>query len=213
VTPKQAAVILGVSKPWTLEDIKKAYRQRSRILHPDMGGTDGAFNELSSARECLEEYLNNGGRPDGLYASGVWYGDVEDEPRGGQEPEPEVVDDDWLPGFGSLFEVHLLYSDGLDIPALSARLMLVDHEALILVSLEAPISSIGSMVSLFLSEPGTGQIVRFDRDIRQQSYDVDGNVSAIWVGLFEEPTYYDPKTGTWHDQWPVPKRHWYRRMF
>jgi molecular chaperone DnaJ len=45
--------ILGVSKSATEAEIKKAYRQKARQLHPDHGGDEEMFKELSNAYEVL----------------------------------------------------------------------------------------------------------------------------------------------------------------
>lgn len=46
--------ILGVSKDATDEELKKAYRKKSRELHPDTGGDEDAFKELQAAYEVLK---------------------------------------------------------------------------------------------------------------------------------------------------------------
>jgi len=48
--------VLGVSKTATLKEIKKAYRDKSKKLHPDKeGGTNERFAELSQAYEVLSD--------------------------------------------------------------------------------------------------------------------------------------------------------------
>jgi molecular chaperone DnaJ len=46
--------VLGVSKDATEADIKRAYRTRARELHPDQGGDEEAFKELTAAYEVLK---------------------------------------------------------------------------------------------------------------------------------------------------------------
>ncbi|WP_336249573.1 J domain-containing protein [Stomatohabitans albus] len=46
--------ILGVSQDATEEELKKAYRKKSRELHPDTGGDEDAFKELQAAYEVLK---------------------------------------------------------------------------------------------------------------------------------------------------------------
>lgn len=45
--------ILGVAKDADTEDLKRAYRRRARELHPDQGGDEEGFKELTAAYEVL----------------------------------------------------------------------------------------------------------------------------------------------------------------
>ena len=45
--------ILGVTKKATKEDIKKAYREKSKIHHPDKGGSEEEFNSISESYRVL----------------------------------------------------------------------------------------------------------------------------------------------------------------
>lgn len=47
--------ILGVSKDATPAEIKKAYREKARKLHPDVGGDKEKFQELNEANENLSD--------------------------------------------------------------------------------------------------------------------------------------------------------------
>ncbi len=46
--------VLGVSKDASDSDIKKAYRNKARELHPDQGGDEEGFKELTAAYEVLK---------------------------------------------------------------------------------------------------------------------------------------------------------------
>jgi molecular chaperone DnaJ len=46
--------ILGVSRDASDDEIKKAYRRRARELHPDAGGNEDEFKELTTAYEVLK---------------------------------------------------------------------------------------------------------------------------------------------------------------
>ena len=48
--------ILGISRNATDDEIKKAYREKSKKLHPDKGGTKEQFTQLNEAYNLL---LNN----------------------------------------------------------------------------------------------------------------------------------------------------------
>lgn len=45
--------ILGVSRDATEEDLKRAYRRKAREFHPDSGGDEESFKELTAAYEVL----------------------------------------------------------------------------------------------------------------------------------------------------------------
>jgi len=51
----QAFAVLGLdaSKRITLSDIKQAYRNKAKLLHPDKGGSEKEFKELVAAYELL----------------------------------------------------------------------------------------------------------------------------------------------------------------
>ena len=46
--------ILGVRSDASIEDIKKAYRNRCMVCHPDKGGSDAAFIEVQHAFAALK---------------------------------------------------------------------------------------------------------------------------------------------------------------
>jgi outer membrane protein assembly factor BamE (lipoprotein component of BamABCDE complex) len=47
--------VMGVRPSATTEEIRKAYRKKSRECHPDMGGTEEAMKELNAAWNCLRD--------------------------------------------------------------------------------------------------------------------------------------------------------------
>jgi hypothetical protein len=51
----QAAARLGVTWPWTPEQVQQAFRQRALRAHPDHGGTDARMRELVTDRDILLE--------------------------------------------------------------------------------------------------------------------------------------------------------------
>ena len=67
-------VTLGLLPPYTLEDIRAAYREKAKTLHPDRGGTPADFEiALCLGRECRRfgARINLGLRPgDGLRIPG-----------------------------------------------------------------------------------------------------------------------------------------------
>lgn len=77
--------ILGVARDAADEEIKRAYRKRARTLHPDAGGDEEQFKELTTAYEVL--------RNPRARANYDRYGD----PRG-----PAGVSGDPFGGFGDL---------------------------------------------------------------------------------------------------------------
>jgi DnaJ-class molecular chaperone len=47
--------VLGVNKDTPMDDIKKAFKNRSKELHPDKGGTPEDFNNLKKAFDILTD--------------------------------------------------------------------------------------------------------------------------------------------------------------
>lgn len=50
-------VVLGVAPPYAEDDVKQAYLQKAKLLHPDRGGDPHAFNALHVAFEQAKQYL------------------------------------------------------------------------------------------------------------------------------------------------------------
>ena len=50
--------VLGVSDLATAEEVKRAYRERARVLHPDVGGDADAFREVSEAYALALEMIS-----------------------------------------------------------------------------------------------------------------------------------------------------------
>ena len=55
------ADVLGVSPPFDPEQVRPAYRARSRAAHPDAGGTDARFVRLNEAYEDAKAYFADRG--------------------------------------------------------------------------------------------------------------------------------------------------------
>lgn len=53
VNSEEAAKFLGLDLPTELRLLKSAYRKRSLILHPDVGGSAAGFRDLEEAYRCL----------------------------------------------------------------------------------------------------------------------------------------------------------------
>ncbi len=55
------ATVLGLLPPFRLSRIREAYRARSRIVHPDVGGSDAEFIRLNAAYEEARAYCESRG--------------------------------------------------------------------------------------------------------------------------------------------------------
>ncbi len=53
----ECMIALGLSPPYTREDVKAAYFAKAQLLHPDHGGTVEDFRQLHSAFEQAQEFV------------------------------------------------------------------------------------------------------------------------------------------------------------
>lgn len=53
----ECMVTLGLSPPYSLDDVKAAYYSKARRLHPDHGGSAESFRQLHDAFEQAQEYV------------------------------------------------------------------------------------------------------------------------------------------------------------
>jgi hypothetical protein len=63
--------VLGLLPPYTLEDVKAAYRQKVMVAHPDRGGDAATFGRLQEAYERAMEYVTFRGDRRGWIAGQV----------------------------------------------------------------------------------------------------------------------------------------------
>jgi len=57
--PTNSFLLLGLSSEATVSDVKTAYRKASLVHHPDKGGKESIFVELTEAKNKCLMYLNN----------------------------------------------------------------------------------------------------------------------------------------------------------
>jgi hypothetical protein len=55
------ASVLGVAPPFTTEQVRKAYRARSKAVHPDLGGRPDEFVRLQAAYEAAQQFCTSKG--------------------------------------------------------------------------------------------------------------------------------------------------------
>lgn len=56
MTQYEAMTILGLTRGYAEKDLKKAYRQKSLLVHPDKGGTNEDFLKVRVAYEFLQNH-------------------------------------------------------------------------------------------------------------------------------------------------------------
>jgi curved DNA-binding protein CbpA len=49
VTSRDPFLVLSVERGASADEIRRAWRERARTVHPDVGGTDAAMQELNEA--------------------------------------------------------------------------------------------------------------------------------------------------------------------
>lgn len=54
----EALELMGLEEPVTMVQIKKRYREKAMILHPDRGGSDSQLAELNGALDTLKRYYS-----------------------------------------------------------------------------------------------------------------------------------------------------------
>ncbi len=207
MTPEHAAAVLQLSRPWTLESVKKAFKRRARQTHPDLkgNGDDGAaFKEVDSARQRLEDHLNGEDDYPGFQNG---YGAPE-APESEEEPETDLQ-------VGSWFDVVGVRCGGKVLDArFRAQLVQLQHKTVniygeavqtrwLMAVYAQPGVELGSqLVEVVLREKGSTEPSVFVREIVQRSYDMKNRVSAFWFDPLEEPViseenvhrhgHYDP---------------------
>jgi len=54
------ATELGIEKPTTLADAKRAFRRKAKLAHPDSGGSPDAFRRVTDAFKAAEQHFGGG---------------------------------------------------------------------------------------------------------------------------------------------------------
>lgn len=119
--------ILGVSRDATEEDLKRAYRRKAREFHPDQGGDEESFKELTAAYEVL--------RNPQARANYDRYGDPRG-PMGGGLGDP-------FAGFGDLSDLIETFFGGFGARATPRRDTRGGRDAMVDVTLTLEEASLG----------------------------------------------------------------------
>lgn len=56
---EEAYALMGLSAGCTADELKKAFRNKSKIVHPDTGGSKELFEKLVQAKELIETHKVN----------------------------------------------------------------------------------------------------------------------------------------------------------
>ena len=58
MTSRDPFAVLLIDKTATTQEIRRAWRERARTVHPDVGGSDAAMQELNEALRCALEMVS-----------------------------------------------------------------------------------------------------------------------------------------------------------
>lgn len=192
MTPEQAAAVLRLSRPWTLESVKKAFKKRARATHPDLKGNDddgAAFKEARQAFERLEAYLKG---DDDDYP-GFYAREPSAAPEAEEEPESDLQVGSWFDVIGVRCANKVLDA------RFRAQLVQLQHKTVnlygeavqtrwLMAVYAQPGVELGSeLVEVVLREKGATEPSVFVRKVVQRSYDMKNRVSAFWFDPLEEP--------------------------
>lgn len=175
MTPEQAAAVLELERPWTLNSLKSAYRSKTRETHPDRGGSEAAFVEVYEAREVIASWLQDNIEP------------------------PPVVESEPL-NIGDTLPIVGLRCNGIvHMEGMHARLIELSEKGsdpfgetltkqlMIEITFARPVQLGATVVEIvLLDEPDAAPDV-IVRDIQQRSVDDNENVRAIWVNAARVP--------------------------
>jgi hypothetical protein len=151
---------LGLLPPYAIEDVKAAYRDKVKFAHPDRGGSVEAFNEIQTAFERAQAYLEfRGDRRTWIGAKMAHYVELQDAVNRLEKLGAKVTTHSpgWIEhsygDFAQLIEtVELVRLEGpADGDALIRELIASHHALKELQALELPHCSVSDDAALSLA--------------------------------------------------------------
>lgn len=176
MTRQEAESVLHITAPYSLRELKKAYRSRAYDTHPDSGGDGLEFSRVRDAFLLLESFV-------GAVSPGAV-----------REPEPEhrplevgdLIPVAWLRCGGETirgsFQGQLVYLESQAFDKFGDKTV---RRLAISISCRPAVEFKGSLVEIVIPDAGSDEVLV--REILQRSYNREGKVSSIWVDALRSP--------------------------
>jgi len=188
MTLEEAARVLGVSKPWVPESVKKAFKRKSRATHPDRNpDLDGnEFKAVSSAKEAFDKHFKKKVRPIRKSRRSS-RPDVQDPPV---DADPIKVGDYIRVigvrcsgvSFAGPFRAQLVELKESDVDRFGQKVM---SSLMIQITCRVPMEMSSNVVEIVVDEGSSPDVLV--RDVAQRSYDKKNRVTSFWVHALSRP--------------------------
>lgn len=194
MTPTEAELVLGLSRPYDRDAVSRAYRQLSKIAHPDRPeGSEAAFRRIAEARDILFRSLSSPPRSPSRPEAPPpprRRDDVHDGAWRARQHRPYGTMDARSPGIGTgeRLEVHLVILDRgeplIDSPSWGARFSVVGDSVLAILVPPDPIHGCTPMeCTLVFCVPGDDEKIGLRGPVTSVRRDREERIVAILADL------------------------------